>query len=161
MPDMAKTDEYWMQQALVLARQAEAINEVPVGALVVLDDVIIGSGYNQMISAQDPTAHAEMIALRSAASYLGNYRLLNASLYVTLEPCAMCAGAMVHSRIARLVYGAREPKAGVVISRSEFFEQSFLNHKIHVTGDICRDQCSVLLSDFFARRRQEKKSLRN
>lgn len=153
---MSQPDEFWMQHALRLAKQAEAINEVPVGAIVVLDDAIIGAGYNQIISTCDPSAHAEIVALRHAAKAIDNYRLINATVYVTLEPCSMCAGSMVHSRISRLVYGASEPKAGVVKSRGEFFSQDFLNHKVEVLGGICADECSALLSEFFARRREEK-----
>lgn len=155
--ETAFNDGYWMQHALRLAEQAAAINEVPVGAVVVLDNAIIGTGYNQMITSCDPTAHAEIIALRNAAKALENYRLINATLYVTLEPCSMCAGAMVHSRIERLVYGATEPKAGVVQSQGEFFQQGFLNHHVATTGSICADDCSSIISDFFARRRKEKK----
>ena len=155
--ETAFSDEYWMQHALRLAEQAAAINEVPVGAVVVLGNAIVGSGYNQMISASDPTAHAEIIALRHAAQALDNYRLINATLYVTLEPCSMCAGAMVHGRIARLVYGAIEPKAGVVQSRGEFFKQDFLNHRVATEGGICGDDCSSIISDFFARRRRENR----
>ena len=151
------SDQYWMGLALEQAELAAAKNEVPVGAVVVLDNELIGSGYNQMITACDPTAHAEIIALRDAAQTIENYRLMDATLYVTLEPCSMCAGAMVHSRIAHLVYGATEPKAGVAKSRDEFFTADFLNHRVTVEGGVCAEQCSSMLSDFFARRRQEKK----
>ena len=157
---MTPVDSYWMQQALCLAERAEQLNEVPVGAIVVLDDVVIGTGYNQIISTCDPTAHAEVLALRNAAKTLNNYRLLNASLYVTLEPCSMCAGSMVHSRIGRLVFGASEPKAGVVASRGEFFKQDFLNHQVQTLGGVCAEQSALMLSNFFARRRAEKKNLR-
>lgn len=151
------SDQYWMGLALEQAELAAVKNEVPVGAVVVLDNELIGSGHNQMINTSDPTAHAEIVALRNAAKALGNYRLINATLYVTLEPCSMCAGAMVHSRIARLVYGATEPKAGVAKSRDDFFEADFLNHRVAVEGGVCAEHCSTILSDFFARRRQEKK----
>jgi len=157
---MSKVDTYWMQQALCLAERAEQLNEVPVGAIVVLDDVVIGTGYNQIITTCDPTAHAEVLALRNAAKTLNNYRLLNATLYVTLEPCSMCAGSMVHSRIGRLVYGACEPKAGVVASRGEFFKQDFLNHRVATLGGVCAEQSASILSNFFARRREEKKNQR-
>lgn len=151
-------DEYWMQIALDLARQAEAQGEVPVGAVVVLDEQIIGEGYNQIITQCDPTAHAEVVALRAAAQKVNNYRLVGATLYVTLEPCSMCAGSMVHSRIARCVYGATEPKAGVLHSKGEFFKQDFLNHRVDAVGGICAAECSALLSAFFAKRRKEKKT---
>ena len=114
-----KDDYYWMQQALLLAQQAADMDEIPVGAVVVKDNEIIGRGFNQPISLCDPTAHAEIQALRHAANHIGNYRLNGATLYVTLEPCGMCAGAIVHSRIARLVYGATEPKAGVIVSQTQ------------------------------------------
>ena len=146
-----------MQHALRLAEQAAAINEVPVGAVVVLENAVIGAGYNQMITRCDPTAHAEIVALRHAAKALNNYRLVDATLYVTLEPCSMCAGSMVHSRISRCVYGATEPKAGVMHSQGEFFNQDFLNHRVEALGGVCAESCSALLRDFFARRRREKK----
>lgn len=150
-------DEQWMQRALVLAAKAEDLGEVPVGALVVLDDTIIGEGYNQPISECDPTAHAEIIALRQASKTLGNYRLNNATLYVTLEPCSMCAGAMVHSRIKRLVFGATEPKAGAAMSQQRFFEHEWVNHRVEVDGGVCQAACSDLLKTFFAKRRSAKR----
>ena len=150
-------DQYWMKQALELAAQAAELNEVPVGAIVVLDDQVIGSGFNSPISGCDPSAHAEIQALRDAASRLENYRLVDATLYVTIEPCTMCAGAIVHSRIKRLVYGALEPKAGVVTSQIPFFEQPWLNHRVEVQGGVLADECSSIISDFFARRRVEKR----
>jgi len=148
-------DEYWMQQALKLADQAAQKNEVPVGAIVVLDDKIIGEGFNQPISCCDPTAHAEIVALRNAAAGIKNYRLINATLYVTLEPCSMCAGAIVHSRLSRLVYGAHEPKAGVAQSRQNFFEQIFLNHKVNVLGGVLADESARRLQDFFRKKREQ------
>lgn len=151
-----KSDEYWMRQALVLAQQAADNNEVPVGAVVVKDNEIIGRGCNQPISSCDPTAHAEIQALRDAANNINNYRLNDATLYVTLEPCGMCAGAMIHSRIERVVYGALEPKAGVVVSQAQQFDQPYLNHKVAYTGGICANDCSQIISHFFARRRKEK-----
>ncbi len=150
-------DQYWMKQALELAAQAAELNEVPVGAIVVLDDQVIGRGFNSPISGCDPSAHAEIQALRDAASRLENYRLVDATLYVTIEPCSMCAGAIVHSRIKRLVYGALEPKAGVVTSQIPFFEQPWLNHRVEVQGGVLADECSSIISDFFARRRVEKR----
>jgi len=156
-----KDDQYWMQQALLLAQQAADINEIPVGAVVVKDSEIVGSGFNQPISLCDPTAHAEIQALRSAANHIGNYRLNGATLYVTLEPCGMCAGAIVHSRIARLVYGATEPKAGVIVSQSQQLDKVYLNHKVAYEGGVCADDCSAIISEFFARRRAEKSKNKN
>lgn len=150
---MQADDLVWMSRALELAKQAEAVGEVPVGAVLVLENKIIGEGYNQPISQQDPTAHAEIKAMRNAATALQNYRLLNTTLYVTLEPCAMCAGAMVHARIARVVYGAYDKKAGAIISKLQLLDQPFLNHRVQHTGGIMEPQCSTLLSEFFQRRR--------
>jgi len=150
-------DEDWMQSALDLARQAQTLDEVPVGAIVVYEDQIIGRGFNQPILHNDPTAHAEIMALRDAAEKLGNYRLPGTTLYVTLEPCMMCAGAMVHARIARLVYGATDPKTGIIDSHLQAFEQKTVNHKIEVTGGILAPACGELLSAFFQARREAKK----
>jgi tRNA(Arg) A34 adenosine deaminase TadA len=146
-----------MRQAMELAAQADERNEVPVGAIVVLDDQVIGRGFNSPISGCDPSAHAEIQALRDAASHLENYRLVDATLYVTIEPCSMCAGAIVHSRIKRLVFGALEPKAGVATSQTHFFEESWLNHRVEVQGGVLSEECSSMISDFFARRRDEKR----
>lgn len=154
-------DHYWMTQALALAEQAGQLNEVPVGAIVVKDEKIIGQGFNQPISLHDPTAHAEIQALREAAKNIGNYRLVDATLYVTIEPCPMCAGAMVHSRIGRLVFGALEPKAGAVVSQTQQLDGAHLNHHIDYTGEVCAAACSQLVSDFFTRRRAEKKQEKN
>ena len=150
-------DQYWMRQALELAAQAGERNEVPVGAIVVLDDQVIGRGCNRPISGCDPSAHAEIEALRDAANCLENYRLVDATLYVTIEPCSMCAGAIVHSRIKRLVYGALEPKAGVATSQISFFDLPWLNHRVDVQGGVLADECSSMISEFFARRRDEKR----
>lgn len=150
------SDDYWMAQALLLARTAADNNEVPVGAIVVRDNQVIGSGFNQPINLCDPTAHAEILALRDAASNTGNYRLTGASLYVTLEPCTMCAGAIIHSRIKRVIFGAKEPKAGAIISQSQQFDTTYNNHKVEYQGGVCRDECSQLISNFFSRRRREK-----
>lgn len=146
-----------MEQALLLAEAAADADEVPVGAILVLDDQIIGSGFNRPISSCDPTAHAEVNALRDAARLVGNYRLLGATMYVTLEPCAMCAGALVHARVARLVYGATEPKAGAVESRQRFFENPWLNHHVESKAGVLQQKCSEQLSAFFRRRRQVKR----
>ncbi|MGH8279482.1 MAG: tRNA adenosine(34) deaminase TadA [Gammaproteobacteria bacterium] len=144
----------WMQEALVLARQAEAAGEVPVGALLVKDGVILGRGWNHPIGARDPTAHAEIIAMRAAAQALGNYRLLDTTLYVTLEPCAMCAGAMVHARVARLVYGAADRRAGAAGTVFDIVRNTRLNHRLEVTAGVLAEQCAELLRRFFVDRRQ-------
>lgn len=154
MNGIIHSDEHWMQEALLLADQASSLGEVPVGAVVVLDGQIIGRGYNQPISSCDPTAHAEIIALRDAAKNMANYRLVNAELFVTLEPCSMCAGAIAHSRIKRLVYAAKEPKAGVVESQLKFFEQPYLNHRLQVRPDVLSAESAKKLQDFFQLRRK-------
>jgi tRNA(adenine34) deaminase len=146
-------DERFMREALTLAAQGAVLGEVPVGAVLVHNGTIIGSGFNCPISRHDPSAHAEMVAIRNAAQQLENYRLPGSTLYVTLEPCSMCAGLIVHSRIQRVVYGATEPKAGVAISRGQFFSQEFLNHRVLVEGGVMADACSEILSEFFRMRR--------
>jgi tRNA(adenine34) deaminase len=150
---MNEIDEKWMLEALTLARQAEAEGEVPVGAIIVKDDEIIGRGWNHPIAAHDPTAHAEIIALREAAQTLENYRLADTSLYVTLEPCAMCAGAMVHARVGRLVFGANDPRAGAAGTVFNLVQASALNHRLAVTGGVLAEECSAILKRFFAQRR--------
>lgn len=147
-----------MQIALELAAQAEAAGEVPVGAVVVRDGEIVGRGFNAPISRHDPSAHAEMMALRDAAENLGNYRLVGCELFVTLEPCLMCAGAIMHARIARVVFGARDPKTGVCGSVLDAFAESRLNHHTRVEGGVLAEACSATLSRFFARRRTEQKT---
>jgi len=149
------TDQHlpWMRRALELAEMAAARDEVPVGAVVVLDGDIIGEGCNQPISAMDPTAHAEIVALRAAARRVRNYRLTGASLYVTMEPCTMCAGALVHARIQTLVYGAVEPKSGAVVSTAEALTNPRLNHRVEVVGGVLADEAAALLRRFFAGRR--------
>lgn len=142
-----------MREALALARQAGARGEVPVGAVVVVDGECVGRGRNRPISTVDPTAHAEMEALRMAGRAVGNYRLPGATLYVTVEPCAMCAGAMVHARIEHLVYGAAEPKSGAVASTARLFESPGVNHRVGVTAGVLADECARLLIDFFGARR--------
>lgn len=146
-------DESWMTEALSLAREAGAAGEVPVGAVVVLDGEIIGRGFNQPIGRHDPTAHAEIMALRNAATRLGNYRLPGATLYVTLEPCTMCAGAIMHARIARVVFGAPDLKTGVAGSVLNLFGEARLNHHAEITGDVLATECGQLLSSFFTARR--------
>ncbi|MCY4044169.1 MAG: tRNA adenosine(34) deaminase TadA [Cellvibrionales bacterium] len=150
-------DETFMRRALALAEQAGALGEVPVGAVLVQDGQIIGEGFNQPIRQHDPTAHAEIQAIRMAAHKLANYRLVNTTLYVTLEPCSMCAGALVHARVDRLIYAAAEPKAGVAESQQAFFESPFLNHRVMVMSGLLQLEASRLLSDFFKHRRLEKK----
>ena len=146
-------DATYMRRALELARHAEEAGEVPVGALVVLNDEIIGEGWNQPIVSHDPTAHAEIVALRAAAARVRNYRLSDAVLYVTLEPCAMCAGAMVHARIARVVYGAADPKSGAAGSIFSLLESSALNHRAQVIRGVLAEECGDMLRNFFASRR--------
>lgn len=142
-----------MRHALGLARRAQEEGEVPVGALVVLDEQIVGEGWNRPISASDPTAHAEVQAMRAAAAKLKNYRLLGTTLYVTLEPCAMCVGAMFHARIRRVVFGAADPKTGAAGSTVNLFEEKRLNHHTLVQGGVLAAECGALLSSFFAARR--------
>ena len=150
-------DAHWMRAALDLARRGGERGEVPVGAVVVKDGQIIGRGYNQPITSHDPTAHAEIVALRDAATHLQNYRLSDCTLVVTMEPCVMCAGAMLHARIARLVYGAREYKTGAHGSVMDVFAEPRLNHHCAVSGDVLTDECSALISGFFEARRQAKR----
>ena len=146
-------DTAYMQEALQLAAQAAAAGEVPVGAVVVKDGVIVGRGYNQPIAGTDPTAHAEIMALRDASKRLGNYRLTDCDLYVTLEPCVMCSGAIMHARIRRVIFGARDPKTGACGSAIDLFAQPHLNHHAEVSGGMLADEAVVLLQDFFSRRR--------
>ncbi|KIQ37387.1 MULTISPECIES: tRNA adenosine(34) deaminase TadA [Pseudomonas syringae group] len=149
-------DQYFMREALALAAQGALLGEVPVGAVVVQNGEIIGRGYNCPISGSDPSAHAEMVAIREAAKAVDNYRLPGSTLYVTLEPCSMCAGLIVHSRVARVVYGALEPKAGIVQSQGQFFSQGFLNHRVLYEGGVLGEECGVMLSEFFRMRRAAK-----
>lgn len=151
---MTQTDIDYMQQALALAQQAAQTGEVPVGAIVVKDDIIIGRGSNAPIGTHDPTAHAEIRAMRDAAQHLGNYRLVGCTLYVTLEPCAMCSGAIQQARIARLVYGASDPKTGACGSVIDLMAEPKLNHHTEVVGGILADECGRLLSAFFKSRRK-------
>jgi len=153
-------DHTFMQRAFELAQQAEKHNEIPVGAVVVYQGEIIGEGFNQSILLNDPSAHAEMIAIRQAGKYLDNYRMLDCTLYVTLEPCPMCAGLLVHSRINRLVYASPDLKTGAAGSTFNLVNNEQLNHQITVTEGIMKEQCSQLLSTFFKRRRSEKKAVK-
>lgn len=150
-------DTLWMTYALQLAAKGEAIGEVPVGAVIVQDDKIIGEGFNQPISSHDPTAHAEIIALRQAAAQVKNYRLVGSTIYVTLEPCTMCVGALVHARIARLVFGTTETKAGAVVSKSQLLDNDYFNHRVDYSGGLMAQQCQHQLSNFFAMRREQKR----
>jgi tRNA(adenine34) deaminase len=147
------TDLIFMRQALDQAQNAWVLGEVPVGAVVVKDGQVVATGFNQPITTHDPTAHAEIMALRAAATILGNYRLPGCELYVTLEPCVMCAGAMMHARLARVVFGATDPKTGACGSIINLFEQESLNHHTEVTSGVLAQDCSQLLKDFFAERR--------
>ena len=144
--------EKWMLAALVLAEEAGE-REVPVGAVVVRDKKIVGQGFNQPISLRDPTAHAEIMALRDAAQTLGNYRLSECTLVVTVEPCTMCAGALVHARIKQLIFGAKEPRAGAICSSARVLDNSGLNHKVTVVGGVLERECKALMSGFFRERR--------
>lgn len=146
-------DEHFMRLALEQARLGAEQGEVPVGAVLVRDGEVIGSGFNAPISRHDPSAHAEMVAIRAAAQAEQNYRLPATTLYVTLEPCSMCAGLIVHSRVGRVVYGAPEPRAGVAVSQGRFFEQNFLNHWVRVEGGVLAEECGAVLKAFFQARR--------
>ena len=154
MTASAADDARWMGEALALATEAGARDEVPVGAIVVGDNRILGRGGNAPIASNDPTAHAEIAALREASRERGNYRLVGCTLYVTLEPCAMCAGAIQHARIARLVFGARDPKTGACGSVIDLFAEPRLNHHAEVTPGMRAEECALLLSQFFAARRR-------
>lgn len=146
-------DEYFMQHALTLAKRAESEGEVPVGAVLIKDDCIIAQGWNQPIQSHNPTAHAEIIALRNAAEKLKNYRLNQTTLYVTLEPCVMCVGAMIHARINRLVFAATDPKTGAVCSVFHLLDAAYHNHRVQWTGDICAQESAAILTAFFKVRR--------
>lgn len=150
---MQPGDEEFMREALAEAAAAEQAGEVPVGAIVTLDGRVIGRGRNSVIGTNDPTAHAEIVALRGAAQLIGNYRLTGVNVYTTIEPCAMCAGALVHARVARLIYGARDPKAGAVDTQFGICTSDVLNHRISVEGGILEDDCRRMLQSFFRHRR--------
>lgn len=155
MSDLTKKDDkYWMQQALLLARQAENIGEVPIGAILVLNNKIVGTGFNRPIITQDPTAHAEIAALRDAGKINENYRLPNTTLYVTLEPCVMCIGAMLHARIKHLVFGAYDKKIGAV-NILHLLDTNVFNHKISYCGGVLELECATLLSNFFKKCREK------
>ena len=156
MSDFSESDHRFMELALAQAAKAEQLGEVPVGAVVVLDNEVIAEACNQQITLNDPSAHAEVLALRSAAAALGNYRLPDCELFVTLEPCTMCCGAMVHARVSRLVFGTREPKAGAVASTSSALDNASLNHRVAWTEGLRADESANLLRDFFKARRAAK-----
>ena len=155
MSDLELNDEYWMRHALTLAKRAWEEGEVPVGAVLVHNNQVIGEGWNRPIGRHDPTAHAEIMALRQGGLVLQNYRLIDATLYVTLEPCVMCSGAIMHARIARVVYGARDPKTGVAGSVLDLFAEPRLNHHATIEGGLLADDCGRMLSSFFAARRSK------
>jgi tRNA(adenine34) deaminase len=148
------SDETFMREALALARQAGESGEVPVGAVLVKDGAVVGRGYNRPVSGRDPTAHAEVVALREAAARIGNYRLGDCELFVTLEPCAMCAGAIMHARVKRVVYGATDPKSGACGSVVNLFADDRLNHHAAVVGGVLSNEAAQLLLEFFAARRE-------
>ena len=152
------SDQAFMRMALNAATEAKLVGEVPVGAVVVKDGEVISMAYNQPIGRHDPTAHAEINALRLAAQSVGNYRLVGCTLYVTLEPCAMCAGAMMHARLARVVYGATDPKTGACGSVVNLFAEKKLNHQTELEGGVLAEECGNILSSFFAERRQQSRS---
>ena len=158
MSEQVSQDEHWIRYALSLAAKAEAMNEIPVGAVVVADNQIIGEGYNTPTVDHDPSAHAEMKAIRMAARTIENYRVINATLYVTLEPCPMCAGLLVHSRINRLVFGAFDAKTGAAGSVMQLCQHPQLNHQLEISGGVLADKCGGIISEFFKRRRAEKKA---
>lgn len=157
----AEADDEFMRAALELGHEARRSGEVPVGAVVVLDGEVIGEGCNQPIGTSDPTAHAEIVAMREAARRIGNYRLTGAHLYVTIEPCQMCVGAMIHARIARVIYGTREPKAGAIESAMRAHEHPSLNHRLEATGGVLESECRALIQAFFADRRRNERPERS
>ena len=152
-------DEFFMRQAMAEAEVAAAVGEVPVGALLVLDGVIIGRGHNLRETSNDPTTHAEMLAIRQGAEHIGHWRLLDTTLYVTLEPCVMCMGAIILARIPRLVYGCRDPRVGAAGSIYDFSRDERFNHRVEVTEGVLRDECSAQLSTFFQALRARKRAL--
>jgi len=154
-PPTTVSDEFWMEEALRAAQRALEAGDVPVGAVVVCGDEIIGRGWNRNLADTDPTAHAEIVALRQASANLGNHRLGDCSLFATIEPCAMCAGALVHARLRRLVYGADDPKAGAIHSVMEVLNHPQLNHRMEVRGGVLAGRCAEVLQTFFRNRRAE------
>lgn len=160
MSEVPPNDELFMEEALRCAQRAREAGEVPVGAIVVCDGRVVGRGWNRNIADSDPTAHAEILALREAGKSLANYRLGECEMFVTVEPCAMCAGALVHARLRRLVYGADDPKAGAVHSAIQVLNHPHLNHQVEVRGGILAARCAELLQSFFRTRREEQRTQR-
>ncbi|MEQ4923244.1 tRNA adenosine(34) deaminase TadA [Proteus hauseri] len=156
-----KDDIYWMNKAIEQAQKAQEIGEIPVGAVLVVDNKIIAKGWNRSIVDNDPTAHAEIMALRKGGKHLENYRLLDATLYITLEPCVMCAGAIIHSRVKRVVYGASDLKTGAAGSFIDILQHPGMNHKVEITSGVLAEQCSQQLSQFFKMRRAQNKQLKS
>lgn len=154
MTNQTEQDIKWMQHAITLAKYAESIDEVPVGAIIVIDNEIVSEGWNQPITENDPTAHAEIIALRSAAKALENYRLVNTTLYVTLEPCSMCAGALIHARVKRVVFGANDPRTGAAGSMFDILNTTKLNHQVEIEHGVLEAECAELLKQFFKNKRK-------
>ena len=157
MDTTLSTDTFFMKRALELSQSAADYGEVPVGAVIVYDGEIVGEGHNQPISSCDPTAHAEVVAMRRACATLNNYRLTGCELYVTIEPCTMCVGAMVHARIKRVIFGALEPRAGALQSQFQLMENSSYNHSIAWNGGVLAEQCAAMMADFFRQKRSIKK----
>lgn len=151
---MPEDDLHWMRHAIELAKRGQNDGEVPVGAVIVKDNQVVGEGWNQPIGLHDPSAHAEMVALREAGKNMSNYRLLDTTLYVTLEPCVMCAGAIIHARVSRVVYGASDPKAGAAGSIIDIFANNKINHHVSVEGGLLAAECGALLTGFFKAKRQ-------
>jgi tRNA(adenine34) deaminase len=154
-PQSQVDDEFWMRKALQLAQHAESLGEVPVGAVLVKDNQLVAEGWNQPITSHDPTAHAEIVAMRQAGRQLQNYRIVDTVLYVTLEPCVMCAGALIHARVKRVVYGASDPKAGADESVFNLLQDDRFNHRIEVTGGVLAVECGQMLSQFFQAKRKK------
>ena len=154
----SETDAHWMRQALLAAREAQQRDEVPIGACIVVGDTVLAVAGNRTRSENDPTAHAEMGALRAAAQQAGNYRVSDATVYSTIEPCVMCAGALIQARVRRLVYGARDERAGAVESHFQVCDTDFLNHRIEVSGGVLEQECREIMQEFFLARRQEQMS---
>ncbi|MGD8642124.1 MAG: tRNA adenosine(34) deaminase TadA [Gammaproteobacteria bacterium] len=154
-PQSNVNDEYWMRKALQLAQHAESLGEVPVGAVLIKDNQLVADGWNRPISSHDPTAHAEIVVLRKAGHELQNYRIVDTVLYVTLEPCVMCAGALIHARVTRLVYGASDPKAGADKSVFNLLQDDRFNHRIEVTSGVLAEECGQMLSQFFQAKRKK------
>ena len=156
--DMEAIDQYWMQQAIQLAQKAALEGEVPVGAIIVKDNKPIAEGWNQSIQSHDPSAHAEIMAIRNAGRVLKNYRLINATMYITLEPCSMCVGAMIHARVKRLVFGATDLKTGATGSAINLIHNAIHNHRIEVVGGVMEAECRQVLQAFFKQKRKSKKT---